>query len=81
MYDHLCQFQSENVFQIPIRLPDETIFDIEATILLKDPRFVEKRATESTSRQIPIWQIPIWSFTFLLLTYSSVESEQLRIVT
>ena len=34
--NQLCHSQSENGFQIPIRMSRKTIFDIQATILLKD---------------------------------------------
>ena len=47
--NHLCYFQSENVFQIPVTPRGKTIFDIQATISLKNRRFHEKRATKLTS--------------------------------
>ena len=52
LYSHLCHFchvQSENAVQIPKTLRCKTMFDIQATISLKDRRFDEKSATKSTS--------------------------------
>ena len=50
LYNHLCHFQSENVFQIPaINATKRTIFDIQATISLKNRQFDEHRVTKSTS--------------------------------
>ena len=48
LYHHLCHFQSENVFHIPVTLRGTTIFDIQATISLKNRRFDEKSTTKST---------------------------------
>ena len=50
-YNHLCHFQGENVFQIPVTPRGKTIFGIQATVSnsLKNRRFDEKSATKSTS--------------------------------
>ena len=49
LYNHLCQFKSKNIFQIPIALQRKNIVDIQAAISLKDRRFDEKGATKSTT--------------------------------
>ena len=48
LYNHLCDFQSENVFQMLVMLRGKAIFDIQAMILLKNRRFDEKSVTKST---------------------------------
>ena len=45
----LGHFQSENVVQIPVTLQGKTIFNMQATISLKNRRFDEKSATKSTT--------------------------------
>ena len=53
LYNHLCHFQSENVFQTPVTLPGKTIFDIQGTISLKNRRFHEKKCDEIDDRRYP----------------------------
>ena len=45
----MCQFPSENGFQIPVTLRGKTIFGIQTTILSKNRQFHEKSATKSAS--------------------------------
>ena len=46
LYNHLRDFQSENVFQIPVRLRGKTI---QVTILLKKRQFQAKSVMKSAS--------------------------------
>ena len=52
LYNHLCNFQSENVFQIPVTVRGKTICNIQATISLKNSQFDEK-ARQNRRPQVP----------------------------